>query len=72
MPVYRIGVAYTHYIKGQRLDKGLYVDIQSNSYANPIYNDKEKVINAFLYQRGVDIRNNGTINASCLKVKRIG
>lgn len=72
MPIYRITVTSTRVFNGQRIDKGLFVDIQTYSYANPIYNEKDKVANAFLYQRGVDIKKMGALNGSCLSATRIG
>ena len=72
MPIYRITVTATRISNGQRIDKGLYVDIQTYSFANPIYNEKELVKNAFLYQRGVDLEKLGALNTACLSAKRIG
>lgn len=72
MPIFRITATATRVGNGQRLDRGLYVDLQTYSYANPIYNSKEQVANAFLYQRGVDIKKLGALNTSCLKATRIG
>ncbi len=72
MPIFRITVTSSRVSNGQRIDKGLYVDIQTYSYANPIYNEKELVKNAFLYQRGVDLVKLGALNTACLSAKRIG
>lgn len=72
MPIYRVTVTVTKTSAGQRIDKGLSVDIQTNSFANPIYNNKEEVANAFLYQRNVDLKKLGALSASCLKATRIG
>lgn len=72
MPIFRITATVTRWGGGQCLDKGLYVDLQTNSFANPITNNKEQVANAFLYQRGVDIKKIGALNTSCLSAKRIG
>ena len=72
MPIFRITVTSSKVSNGQRIDKGLYVDIQTYSFANPIYNEKELVKNAFLYQRGVDLEKLGALNAACLSAKRIG
>lgn len=55
MPIFRITVITTRIGNGQRIDKGLYVDVQTYGYANPITSEKELVANAFLYQRGVDL-----------------
>lgn len=57
---------------GQRIDKGLYVDMQTNSFSNPILSNKEQVAQAFLYQRGVDIKRVGALNCAYLKATRIG
>jgi hypothetical protein len=72
MPIFRITVTSSRVSNGQRIDKGLYVDIQTYSFANPIYNEKELVKNAFLYQRGVDLEKLGALNTACLSAKRIG
>ena len=72
MPIYRITVTTTRTAGNQRIYKGLYVDIQTNSFANPVTSNKEQVANAFLYQRGVDIKKMGALNTSCLNAKRIG
>lgn len=71
MPIWRITVTTTRCSCGQRIDKGLSVDIQTFSYANPIYNAQNIIANAFL-AKGVDIKNMNALNASCLKATRIG
>lgn len=72
MPIYRITSTTTRISSGQRLDKGLYVDIQTYGFGNPIYNEPEKVANAFLYQRCVDLKKLGALNTACLTATRIG
>lgn len=72
MPIYRITVTATKVVSGQRIDKGLYVDIQSNRFTNPIYDDKDRVAQAFLYQRGVDIKKLNALNGAYLKATRLG
>ena len=72
MPIFRITATTTIISNGQRLDKGLSVDIQTNGFANPIYNEKERVAYAFLYQRGVDLKKLGALNSAYLNAKRIG
>lgn len=72
MPIFRITVTTTKISNGQRIDKGLYVDIQTYGFANPIYNEKELVANAFLYQRGVDLKKLGALNGAYLNAKKIG
>lgn len=72
MPIYRITVTSTRVCNGQRIDRGLYVDIQTYSYSNPVVTNKEQVANAFLFQRGVDLKKMGALSSSCLKVEKIG
>ena len=71
MPVFRITATSTRVFNGQRLDKRLYVDVQTYGYGNPIINEKEKVAYAF-FTRGVDLKKMGALNTSCLTAKRIG
>lgn len=70
MPIWRITITQTRVQHGKRMDKGLFVDIQSG-YANPIYNDKEAVQFAFK-TKNVDLEAMGALNASCLKAIKIG
>lgn len=72
MPIFRVIVKTTKVVSGQRIDKGLYVDVQTNSFCNPVINNKEQVANAFLYQRGVDIKKMGALNGVYLSATRIG
>lgn len=72
MPIYRITVRTTKVTNGQRIDKGLYVDIQTNGFGNPINCEKERVATAFLMQRGVDIKKLGALNCAYLTANRIG
>lgn len=72
MPVFRITVTTSRASQGQRIDRGLYVDVQTYGYGNPITCEKELVASAFLYQRCVDIKKLGALNTACLSAKRIG
>lgn len=71
MPIWRITATTSRWSCGQRIEKGLFVDIQTPSFANPIYNNQDIVANAFL-AKGVDIKKMGVLNESCLKATRIG
>lgn len=71
MPIFRITATTTRVGCGQRLDKGMFVDVYTYGYANPIYNEKEKVATAFL-SRGVDIKKLGALSTACLKATKIG
>ena len=72
MPIFRITAISTRIGCGQRLDKGLSVELQTYSYANPITSYPDQVAQAFLYQRNVDLKKLGALNTSCLKATRIG
>lgn len=72
MAIFRITVKTTRVGNGQRVDKGLYVDLQTYNNVNPIYNNKEQIAQAFLYQRGVDVKKLGVLNSACLDIKRLG
>lgn len=72
MPIYRITVTTMKVTNGQRIDKGLYVDLQTNSFSNPIYNNKEQVAQAFLLQRGVDLKKMGALSGVYLSATKIG
>lgn len=70
MPIWRVTVTQARVLNGKRMDKGLFVDIQSG-YANPIYNDKDAVQFAFK-TKNVDLEAMGALNSSCLTAVRIG
>ena len=72
MPIYRIKVKSTKVGGGQRIDKGLYVDVQTYYHSNPVISEKEKVAQAFLSQRGVDLKRLGALNLSCLEAIKLG
>lgn len=73
MPIFRVTVITTKICCGQRIDKGLSVDVQTYTYANPIFSpEKEKVAQAFLFQRGVDLKKMNALNGGFLKATRIG
>ena len=70
MPIWRITITQTRVLHGKRMDKGLFVDIQSG-YANPISNDKDAIQFAFKV-KNVDLEAMGALNNNCLKATRIG
>lgn len=72
MPIYRVTVKSTKVGGGQRIDKGLYVDVQTYYYSNPVISEKEKVAQAFLSQRCVDLKKLGALNTACLEATKIG
>lgn len=58
---------------GVRLEPGMYVDIPSNSYSNPVTtNGGQVVVDAFYRMYGIDIRKAGALNMNDLDVQKIG
>ena len=72
MPIYRLTVKTMKVSNGQRIDKGLYVDIQTNNFFNPIVSSRDQIQTAFLIQRGVDLKAMGALNGVYLKATRLG
>lgn len=72
MPLYRITVKQTKLTNGQRIEKGMSVDVVSNNLSNPIVSDKNAVASAFMRLYGVDINKVGALNTAYLETERIG
>ena len=73
MPLFRVTVKRMKNTNGVRLEPGMYVDIPSNSFANPVTtNGGQVVADAFYRIYGVDIKKAGALNMSDLEVERIG
>lgn len=63
MPLFRILVKRMKNSNGVRLEPGMYVDIPSNSYSNPVTtNGGQVVVDAFYRMYGIDIRKAGALN----------
>ncbi len=73
MPLFRILVKRMKNSNGVRLEPGMYVDIPSNSYSNPVTtNGGQVVVDAFYRMYGIDIRKAGALNMNDLDVQKIG
>lgn len=73
MPLFRITVKSTRNSNGIRLERGMSVDVVSNSFSNPITtNGGQCVADAFMRIYGVDIKKAGALNMVMLNVDRIG
>ena len=58
---------------GVRLEPGMYVDIPSNSFSNPVTtNGGQVVADAFFRIYGVDVKRAGALNMNDLDVVKIG
>ena len=73
MPLFRITVKQSKVSNGVRLEKGMSVDVVSNSFSNPVStNGGQPVIDAFNRIYGVDIKKAGVLSMVYLDVERIG
>ena len=73
MPVFRITVKQMKNANGVRLEKGMSVDVVSNSFSNPVLsNGGQPVADAFMRIYGIDIKKVGALNMTYLDVKQIG
>ena len=58
---------------GLRIEKGMTVDVISNSMSNPVVTNGGQLVNdAFLRIYGVDMKKLGALNMAYLDVQRIG
>ena len=71
MPVYRITVKCSKLTSGQRVEKGMTVDVVTNSMSNPVIADKAAVANAFYRIYGIDIEKIGALSTAYLDCTKI-
>lgn len=73
MPLFRVTVKQSKNSNGIRLEKGMSVEVVSNSFSNPVLtNGGQSVIDTFYRIYGVDIKKAGALNQVYLDVERIG
>lgn len=73
MPLFRITVKSNKNSNGIRLERGMSVDVVSNSFSNPVTtNGGQPVVDAFMRIYGIDIKRAGGLNMVTLDVERIG
>lgn len=73
MPLFRITVKQSKVSNGVRLEKGMSVDVVSNSFSNPVStNGGQPVVDAFSRIYGIDIKKAGALSMVYLDVQRIG
>jgi len=71
--LYRITVKNSKLTSGIRVEKGMSVDVVSNSMSNPVTtNGGQAVVDAFMRIYGIDIRKAGALSLAWLDVERIG
>lgn len=73
MPLFRITVKAAKNSNGVRIEKGMSVDVVSNSFSNPVVtNGGQSVIDAFYRIYGIDIKKAGALSTVYLDVQKIG
>lgn len=71
--LYRVTVKNSKNCNGIRLERGMSVDVATNSMSNPVTtNGGQPVADAFMRIYGIDIRKAGALNMVWLSVERIG
>lgn len=70
--LYRVTVKQTKITSGIRVERGMSVNVVSNSMSNPVTtNGGQSVADAFMRIYGIDIRKTGALNMAYLDVKRL-
>ena len=71
--LYRITIKNPKLSNGIRVEKGMSVDVVSNSMSNPVVtNGGQTVVDAFMRIYGIDIKKAGALSMAYLDVERIG
>lgn len=70
--LYRISIKQNKTANGIRLEKGMSVEVVTNSLGNPVTtNGGQPVVDAFMRIYGVDIKKAGALNMIYLDVQQI-
>ena len=73
MPLFRVTVKTSKNTNGVRIERGMTVDVPSNSMSNPVtVNGGQTLADAFMRFYGIDIKKAGALNMAYLDVERIG
>lgn len=73
MPLFRITVKTSKNTNGIRIERGMSVDVATQSFSNPVtINGGQVVADAFMRIYGIDIKGAGVLNMAYLDVERIG
>lgn len=72
MPLYRVTVKQMKLSNGIRIERGMSVDVVTNSISNPVVtNGGQQVADAFMRVYGIDIKKAGALNMIYLDCQRI-
>lgn len=73
MPLFRVTVKQSKLSSGIRIERGMSVDVVTNSMSNPLTtNGGQAVAEAFMRIYGVDMKRLNALNTVYLDVERIG
>lgn len=73
MPLFRVTVKNSKNTNGMRIERGMSVDVVTNSMSNPVTtNGGQPVVDAFMRIYGIDIRKAGALSMAWLDCERIG
>ncbi|MCQ2321789.1 MAG: DUF6140 family protein [Bacteroidales bacterium] len=73
MPLFRVTVKNSKNCNGGRVERGMSVDVVTNSMSNPVStNGGQLVADAFMRIYGIDIKRVGALSMAYLDVERIG
>ncbi|MBD5266051.1 MAG: hypothetical protein HDR85_00920 [Bacteroides sp.] len=72
MPLYRVTVKQPKVSNGLRIERGMSVEVVTNSISNPVSTDSgQSVADAFMRVYGIDMKKIGALNMVYLDVQRI-
>ena len=72
MPLYRVTVKQPKVSNGVRIERGMSVEVATNSISNPVSTDSgQSVADAFMRVYGIDMKKIGALNMVYLDVQRI-
>ena len=73
MPLFRVTVKQSKLSGGMRIERGMQVDVVTNSMSNPLtVSGGQAVADAFMRIYGVDMKRLGALSTVYLNVDRIG
>jgi len=73
MPLFRVTVKIAKNSNGIRIERGMSVDVVSNTFSNPLTtNGGQAVADAFMRIYGVDLKKLGALSTAYLDVQKIG
>lgn len=73
MPLFRVTVKQSKLSNGQRIERGMQVDVVTNSMSNPLtVSGGQAVADAFMRIYGVDMKRLEALSTVYLDVERVG